>query len=79
MLFSLTVSSNFSVRLLCCSIWMLRSCISLWISCRYCNLYSVGYSLYVDQIMVVVLRMYSNLIVVVYYEMIVLDIVNQDL
>ena len=30
---------NFSVRLLCCSIWMLCSCISLLISCRSCNLF----------------------------------------
>ena len=33
----------------------------------------------VDQKMVGVLRMYSNLIVVVYSEMIALDVVNQDL
>ena len=39
----------------------------------------VGCFLDVDQIMVGLLRMYSNRIVVVYYEMIVLDIVNQDL
>ena len=32
----------------------------------------------VDQIMVGVLRIYFNLIVVVYSEMIVLDILNQD-
>ena len=40
MLFSFTENSNFSVRLLGCSIWMLSSCISLWISCRYCNLFN---------------------------------------
>ena len=37
----------------------------------------VYYFLNVDQIRVRVLRMFSNLIVVVYFEMIVLDIVNQ--
>ena len=39
----------------------------------------VCYFLDVDQIIVGVLRMYSNLIVVVYYEMVVVDIVNQGL
>ena len=38
--FNFTVISNFSVRLSCVSTCMLRSCISLWISCRYCNLFS---------------------------------------
>ena len=32
--------SNFDVRLSCVSNCMLCSCISLWISCRYCNLFS---------------------------------------
>ena len=40
MLFSLSVSSNFSVRLFCCIIWTLFSCMFLWISCRYCNLFN---------------------------------------
>ena len=40
---------------------------------RSCVIY---YFLDVDQIMEGVLRMYSNIIVVVYSEMIVLDIVN---
>ena len=40
----LTVISTFSVRLSCVNICMLCSCISLWISCRYCNLFSAHLS-----------------------------------
>ena len=36
----LTVISKFSVKLSCVSFCMLCSCISLWISCRYYNLFS---------------------------------------
>ena len=39
-LFGLTVISNLSVKLSCCSICMLCSCMSLWVSCLYCNLFS---------------------------------------
>ena len=39
-LLNLTVISNFNLRLLCWSIWMLCSRISLWISCRYCSVFS---------------------------------------
>ena len=37
---NLTVISNFSVKLSCVNICTLCSCISLWLSCRYCNVFS---------------------------------------
>ena len=83
MLFSLTVIANFSVRLFC---WLVFGYVPEYL-CGYlvyivvCLVPSCGvyYFLDVDQKMVEVLRMCSNLIVGGFYLMIVLDIWRRHL